>query len=222
MILSERTLTMNNSAIPIRPSRSRWAARSLLLVGFAALFLASCKRGGADAKPANVDYYTCTMHPSVKKQSPTDKCPICSMDLTPVEKKGGAGAGGDVDYYTCSMHPSVKKQNPTDKCPICSMDLTPVKKRSDSAAKTHAEHAGHAPGAVPQSTTTTNEEKPSEFSVPVERQQQIGVTYATIEKRPFTHSIRAVGMVAYDKQRHWDYVTRVEGYVKKLFVFSRG
>ena len=26
----------------------------------------------------------------------------------------------------------------------------------------------------------------------------------------------------YDKQRHWDYVTRVEGYVKKLFVFSRG
>src|SRR6185503_13273620 len=24
------------------------------------------------------------------------------------------------------------------------------------------------------------------------------------------------------KQRHWDYVTRVEGYVKELFVFSRG
>jgi Cu(I)/Ag(I) efflux system membrane fusion protein len=36
------------------------------------------------------------------------------------------------------------------------------------------------------------------------------------------HSIRAVGVVAYDKQRHWDYVARVEGYVKKLFVFSRG
>jgi Cu(I)/Ag(I) efflux system membrane fusion protein len=34
--------------------------------------------------------------------------------------------------------------------------------------------------------------------------------------------IRAVGVAAYDKQRHWDYVSRVEGYVKKLFVFSRG
>src|SRR5438093_5630623 len=34
--------------------------------------------------------------------------------------------------------------------------------------------------------------------------------------------MRAVGLVAYDKQRHWDYVARVEGYVQKLFVFSRG
>jgi len=104
-------------------------------------------------------------------------------------------------------------------------DLTPVKRKGDSAAPTHAEdasHAGHTPEAMVQSTTTTNEDQPSEFSVPVERQQQIGVTYATIEKRPLMHAIRAVGLVAYDKQRHWDYVTRVEGYVKKLFVFSRG
>src|SRR2546426_2476608 len=108
-----RTLNMNNSLSinPDSPRRSRWAALSLLLLaGFAALFLASCKKGGADAKPANVDYYTCTMHPSVKKQSPTDKCPICSMDLTPVKKKG------------------------------------------ESAAATHAEHAGHA-GQTPGATT---------------------------------------------------------------------
>ena len=183
MNLSNRKLTMNNSlwTNPVSPRPARWAACSLALVaGFAVLFLPSCKKSGADAKPANVDYYTCTMHPSVKKQSPTDKCPICSMDLTPVKRK------------------------------------------IDSEAATHAEHAGHATGAMPQSTTVTNEDKPSEFSVPVERQQQIGVTYATIEKRPFTHSIRAVGVAAYDKQRHWDYVTRVEGYVKQLFVFSRG
>lgn len=203
--------------------RARWAALPLVLVvGFAAILIASCRKGGEDAKPANVDYYTCTMHPSVKKQSPTDKCPICSMDLTAVEKKGGVG--GDVDYYTCTMHPSVKKQDPKDKCPICSMDLTPVKKKGDSAAAAHADHsahAGHTPGAATPAATT-GDDKPSEFSVPVERQQQIGVTYGTIEKRPFTHSVRAVGTVAYDKQRHWDYVTRVEGYVKKLFVFSRG
>src|SRR5882762_1999166 len=93
---------------------ARWKAFSIaLLGGLALLFLASCKKEGSAAKPANVDYYTCTMHPSVKKQSPTDKCPICSMDLTPVFKKGGGGrAGGDVDYYTCTMHPSVKRQSP--------------------------------------------------------------------------------------------------------------
>ncbi len=50
----------------------------------------------------------------------------------------------------------------------------------------------------------------------------IGVTYGVIQKQPFTNTIRAVGMVAYDKQRHWDYVTRVEGYVQNLSVFSRG
>src|SRR5882762_9312442 len=102
--------------------------------------------------------------------------------LVSCSKQGTGGKPADVDYYTCTMHPSVKKQNPTDKCPICSMDLTPVKKKGESAAATHAEHAGHAgqtPDAVGQSNTTTNEDKPSEFSVPVERQQQIGVTYAT-------------------------------------------
>lgn len=30
-----------------------------------------------------VDYYTCTMHPSVKQQEPGE-CPICAMDLVPV------------------------------------------------------------------------------------------------------------------------------------------
>src|SRR6266545_3651603 len=232
-MMLNRLLAMNNSlstqsASPKAPPRTRWVPAFLALVAIvAALFVASCKKGGAGVNPADVDYYTCTMHPSVKKQNPTDKCPICSMDLVPVKKKdaSGSASASDVDYYTCTMHPSVKKHSPTDKCPICSMDLTPVKKRGDSAAAAQAEHAGHASqstSAMPQSNVTTNEGKPGEFSVPVERQQQIGVTYATIEKRSFTHTIRAVGMVAYDKQRHWDYVTRVEGYVKNLSVFSRG
>ena len=143
-----------------------------LLIGVALLMgVMSCKKDGAATKPDNVDYYTCTMHPSVKRQNPTDKCPICSMDLVPVMKKGAAGTNATNAAMTATMG---------------------------------------------------GEEKPGEFSVPVERQQQIGVTYTAIQKQPFTHTVRVVGMVAYDKQRHWDYVTRVEGYVKELFVFSRG
>jgi len=199
----------------------------VLITGVAAaglaVLLTSCSQRGADAKPADVDYYTCTMHPSVKSHDPKAKCPICSMDLVPVMKKGaGAGTGGDVSYYTCTMHPSVKSKDPNAKCPICSMDLTPVKKRDGNAAAIHAEHAGHAAGAAPQTGATPGDDTPGEFSVPVERQQQIGVTFAAVEKRPFTHTVRAAGLVAYDKQRHWDYVARVEGYVKKLFVSSRG
>ena len=114
----------------------------------------------------------------------------------------------DVAYYTCTMHPSVKSLDPHGKCPICSMDLVPVMKR-EVAMQTGFTNDGTA-------------DKPTEFAVPVERQQQIGVTYGAVEKRPFTHTVRVVGVVAYDKQRHWDYVARVEGYVKQLSVFSRG
>jgi Cu(I)/Ag(I) efflux system membrane fusion protein len=125
-------------------------------------------------------------------------------------EKPGEAKSDDVDYYTCTMHPSVKSHDPKAKCPICGMDLVPVMKKGAAGMTTNT------------GSLMSDEEKPSEFTVPVERQQQIGVTFATIEKRPFMHTVRAVGMVAYDKERHWDYVARVEGYVQKLFVFSRG
>ena len=100
----------------------------------------------------------------------------------------------DVDYYTCTMHPSVHSHDPHGKCPICGMDLVPVKKSSavlnQSAASTNNMSAMD-PGAAKDS-----EETPAEFSVSVKRQQQIGVTYAAVERRPFTHTVRAVGVVS--------------------------
>src|SRR2546421_919999 len=59
-----------------------------LLALLASFALIGCKKSGASEKPADVDYYTCTMHPSVKSQDPNAKCPICGMDLVPVKKKG--------------------------------------------------------------------------------------------------------------------------------------
>lgn len=44
---------------------------------------------GAAGKPADVSYYTCTMHPSVRSSDPKGKCPICGMNLTAVKKEGG-------------------------------------------------------------------------------------------------------------------------------------
>src|SRR5207247_11317358 len=64
----------------------------LLIALVALLFVAaSCGKSGGSRKPSNVDYYTCTMHPSVKSQTP-GKCPICSLDLVPVRKRGGEEA----------------------------------------------------------------------------------------------------------------------------------
>lgn len=53
-----------------------------------------------------IDYYTCTMHPSVKETKP-GKCPICSMDLVPVMKK--AKTSNDQVDLTFSVSP-IKQQ----------------------------------------------------------------------------------------------------------------
>jgi Cu(I)/Ag(I) efflux system membrane fusion protein len=126
--------------------------------------------------------------------------------LVGCKKAGGESKPADVDYYTCTMHPSVRSQDPHGKCPICGMDLVPVKKKSAMA--------------IP--SAETNAETPGEFVVPVERQQQIGVTYTTVRKQPLHETIRTVGLVTSDKERRWEYVPRVEGYIQKLFVFSPG
>jgi Cu(I)/Ag(I) efflux system membrane fusion protein len=126
---------------------------------------------------------------------------------------GGADAPGKpagVDYYTCGMHPSMRSQTPGGKCPICGMELVAVSKQMGASSSAAAGSAAE------------NESAPGEFAVPLLRQQQIGVSYASVAKRPLIQSIRVPGKVAYDKQRHWQLVARVEGYIQKLQISSPG
>lgn len=50
---------------------------------------------------ADVDYYTCPMHPQIRSETP-GQCPICGMDLVPVEKnaKGEAPHAHDTSQLT--------------------------------------------------------------------------------------------------------------------------
>ena len=133
-------------------------------------------------------------------------------------------ADSDVDYWTCTMHPSVHSKTP-GKCPICSMDLVPVKKNKTEQSK--AQQVSTNPGGESKegiNTSSAGSEQPrsTEFTVPVERQQQIGVTYATVKKRPIQLSIRSVGLLESDISKIFDYVARVDGYVQELKVNSPG
>jgi Cu(I)/Ag(I) efflux system membrane fusion protein len=119
--------------------------------------------------------------------------------------KARTAAASDVDYYTCTMHPSVRSQDPDGKCPICGMDLVPVLKAGAKAVDSAAAS-----------------EQPREFTIPVERQQMIGVTYAVAQTLPLRRTLRASGLVAATTAKHWDYVARVDGYVHDLNVSSPG
>src|SRR6266550_7207245 len=112
--------------------------------------------------------------------------------------EAGAGKDSNIDYWTCTMHPSVHSKDP-GKCPICSMDLVPVMKESATAASSskNAPQHDHATMLAGKPTgggemqgmpgmpgmkggAETKAPQTSEFIVPVERQQQIGVTYANV------------------------------------------
>ena len=157
---------------------------------------AGCVKKDASGKPSNVDYYTCTMHPSVKSQDPKGKCPICSMDLVPVMKKGGNEATAETSPQMQGMKGGGEKQGGQ----MQGMEGMP----------------GMKPGGETQGAQT------NEFTVPVERQQQIGVTYAKVKREPLRHTIRSVGLVVPDKARNWQFVSRVDGYVQKLNVTAPG
>ena len=65
-------------------------------------------------------------------------------------------------------------------------------------------------------------DRPQMFTIPLERQQLIGVTFAAAEVTPLRRTIRAAGVVAATMSKHWDYVARVDGYVHNLNVVAPG
>jgi Cu(I)/Ag(I) efflux system membrane fusion protein len=172
-----------------------FSQKMVLFVTLAALLsgAASCSRSGT-RKPSNVDYYTCTMHPSVHEKEP-GKCPICSMDLVPVMKKEGGEA---------THQPQAQEMKGGEK----------------KAPSREMQGMPGMPGM--KESEMKGAEKPSEFVVPVERQQQIGVRYAKVERKALSHTIRAVGLIVPDKTRSWQFVSRVDGYIQKLDVTAPG
>src|SRR3982751_3569731 len=121
-----------------------------IALAFALAFIAACSKV-PPPKPADVDYYTCTMHPSVHAEAP-GKCPICGMDLVPVMKKKETEKGRDGKTANSPGPRLADSPNPGSMAGMPGMKA----------------------GAKMKGTQT------SEFVVPVERQQQIGVTYAKV------------------------------------------
>jgi len=210
--------------------------RTVLITALAAVSIAAAFglgwRLGRDGHPVNdpvhehdlqpvkadggeIEYWTCTMHPSVKMKEPS-KCPICAMDLVAVKKQVAAtehehdlqpvtNEEGEIKYWTCTMHPSVKMKEP-GKCPICAMDLVPVRKESGGAGEGRTTESA---AAVPEKSL---------FTVDPRRQQMIGVRTAAVATRRLDRTISTIGRVSLDERRITHVHTKFSGWISKVFV----
>ena len=114
---------------------------------------------------------------------------------------GGAAVASDEEFF-CGMHPNVVRDSldpdgSVPECPICGMPLSKRKK---------GEPEELPPGVL------------ARVQLSPERIQQAGIATVPIEYRPLVREIRTVGIVAFDETRLSRVVTRVDGYVEKLYV----
>jgi Cu(I)/Ag(I) efflux system membrane fusion protein len=100
------------------------------------------------------------------------------------------------------MHPSVHLQR-EGKCPICGMDLVPVIKETAT-------------------TSSPAPSRPGQFLVPLERQQQFGVTYAEAHRRRILVKVAAVGTFEPDQSKIFEYVAPSQIFVLGLNASSPG
>ena len=118
-----------------------------------------------------------------------------------------APSARQVLYYVDPMHPAYKSDRP-GIAPDCGMTLEPV----------YADAAG-APIAT---TGAAANVPPGAIRISPERQQVIGVRFATVESDGATRSIRTVGKVSADETRVGHVHTRIEGWIEKVFVDFTG
>ncbi len=102
-----------------------------------ALVIAACSgeksrsagEAGVQEQVVQDQKYTCPMHENVVMSEP-GQCPICEMDLVPMEEGAEESMEHDHDQmeqqmgdtYTCPMHPEVVEDEP-GQCPECGMNL---------------------------------------------------------------------------------------------------
>lgn len=153
-----------------------------------------------------IDYWTCTMHPSVKLKEP-GKCPICSMDLVPVKKRGS---------QTKRMSKSMEKSAMSkDEGMQESRGMENMNMEGSSN-----ENMGGMQGmsGMSMGNKSINTESKSLFTVSPERQQIIGVKTEPVLVRQMKKVIRTVGIVKPDETKIKHVNTKISGWIDNVFV----
>ena len=112
--------------------------------------------------------------------------------------KPAVAVKGAAKIYTCPMHPHIRSDRP-GKCPICGMQLV--------------EAGGGETAVTPLAGT---------IQVSPEKQQLIGVKFATVELAGGSKKFRTTARVQPDERRIAKVQSRIEGWVDKVFVDFTG
>jgi len=151
--------------------------------------------------------WTCGMHPQVLQEEP-GQCPICHMDLTPLEMGGGSlgeTQGSDSDssdrqilFYRNPMDPGVTSPVPTQD----SMGMAYLPVYADSGAGASGEGV--------------------EIQISSGMVQKMNVRTAVARRREIRHRVRTVGYLEYDPERMVTVTTKYPGWVEKVYVNQIG
>jgi len=123
-----------------------------------------------------------------------------------------SATGRPILYWVDPMHPAYKSDRP-GIAPDCGMDLVPVYGDPGGARVSQdGPGAGLAPEGLPASA----------IRIPAERQQLIGVKYATVEWDESGRALRTVGTVTFDERRVAHVHPRFEGWIEQVLVDFTG
>jgi RND family efflux transporter MFP subunit len=122
-----------------------------------------------------------------------------------VRKEGGESKERKVLYWVDPMHPAYKSDKP-GIAPDCGMKLVPV-------------YNDAAPAPV---RATTESQPPGTIQIAPEKQQLIGIQFATVEFASSGDTIRATGKVAIDETRVVRVHPKIEGWIEKVYLDFMG
>ena len=170
------------------------------IVLFALLTLALLAACSGPAKEQALHY--CPMHPQVTRDGPGD-CQICGMHLVPRAETAVASKGSEGSVYLCPMHPEVTSPGPAD-CSICGMHLVAKPAPLELAG------GGNSPDGL------------APVEVSAEKRAELGLTFDTAQRRRFAQSVRSSARIVADETRIFRVISRVDGYVDRLYVWYSG